>query len=165
MTTATRIPIEVGPVAHSIDDEAQHDPTTATLWTLHLRCGSTVKSVQTLAARIYKTGAESIIAHWGGDSFHEWCEPYDADKARENDQPGRALHIQFYAPNVDVAVAGGRLLAQAAGITSGFDATVSTTATHDYQYEVFELTADEEVQHVARLASLGYGPDGLPLAV
>lgn len=132
------IPLQHGNCAYSVDDPAQHDPATATLWTLHLRCGDDLQDVIDTAALIWRTGAEVLIGWWGGDSFHEWCEPFDKESGEACGQPGRALHVQYTARDVENAVQIGVILSEAAGITKAWSATVSTTATHDHQYECWD---------------------------
>lgn len=116
--------------------QTEHHTDTATTWTLHLRLHGDADLVRTTAEQLLATGAEALTGDYlGGDSFAEWCEPYDAwDWYAEH---GRALHAYFTAPNLERAVIAGEALATSVGITSATDACISTAGDWAEQAECF----------------------------
>ena len=103
MTTNTdRFPVQVGHGLDALPDNEHHVSTTKH-WTVHLRCDNGLGSPATNAGLIVQSGLDGLTGHMvGGDSFAEWCEPYNDATSDSMGQPGRALHVFFTTPDADV---------------------------------------------------------------
>lgn len=130
ITEQDRMPIStydtVDPVYVDEDAGLRRDENReARYFTLHLRCADDLESVQFVADVLLGTGAEVLTGDYtGGDSFHEWCEPYDREKGEENGQPGRALHVYLDAGNTEAAITASQELCRrlaARGMTQYLD--------------------------------------------
>lgn len=121
--------------------DAQHTHLdTSTLWTVHLRGPENLSALNSLAMRALAQPLDFMTGEFvGGDSFAEWAEPYNDAVATDMNQPGRALHMEFTAPDLDTAKANARILTSLLGETyrNARNVTLSTAGDWAEQAEIW----------------------------
>ena len=117
------------------------DPITCGAWALHLQVlPETDDAVRELLARVLATGCEALVpnAYEGGDSWHEWHEPFDPSKPWHNGR-GLALHVALLAATPDMARdTAQEILRRVGSNLTGEEAALTTAAMNDWWIDLWE---------------------------